>query len=503
MKSRSFIIVLMFVYLALLMAGAWSVTRPGLPPSPPLPQSAAATSLPQALPRTITSIQDPLPRTGDQPLLVILADFPDKAGTLNGADWAEFFFGSQGFAAYYQEVSYNHLRYTSDLGDIVGSGGTLNEAITAYVRLPYDIIYYAHNMYGYDMSSFPQNDGGVVRDALAALDSVSFDFAPYADAGGSGKVENLVVIFAGFNYGYVTYHEDEGYDKSNTLEATAYKLSDSGLPGGYTSSGGQKFDNYTICPELYGGPGGGIAHIGICSHEHGHALGMFDLYDLSYQTSGTGYFDLMSYGAYGADAGVHPFHPSGFTKSFYGWSSPLVAPTGTYTITLQPAENGDHYIKLYPDGNTASTEYFILENRQALGFDQKWGDDGLCTGLLIWHVDQNIVQAYTLSNTVNSLPSAGGPIHQGVIVVEADGDNDLITPLPPGQSLNFGECSDTFAVGRSWSDNTTPSARLWDGSATNLYLRVLEALPDGSLVLSVRVGAPVYSQRSTLPLVSK
>jgi immune inhibitor A len=476
-------------------AGIYSINAQagGLLPAAPQPleaQGVLATPEVRLPLDSIRSIQDPLPRSGDQPLLVILTDFSDKAGSLGGADWTNFFFGTDGFAAYYEEISGGSLRYLETLGSIVGAEGKLDDAITAYVRLPNPITYYADNQYGYNMEDFPHNDGGVVRDALAKLDAAGFDFSPYADPD-TNKVENLVVIYAGANYGYTR-------DAAGSLEATAFTLTDSGLPGGYTSADGQKFDNYTFCPELYGG-GSGIAKIGICAHEHGHALGMFDLYDQGYQTSGVGSYDLMSYGAYGGDySGSHPFHPSGYTKQFYGWAGVEVAPTGTYTVTLSPAETSTSFLRLYPDGDTSSPEYFVLENRQALGFDADWAGAGLCTGLLIWHIDETITEAYALINLVNSPGYFGGPPHQGVIVVEADGNYDLIKP-----PRTFGECSDTWEVGRTWNDNTTPNATLWDGSPSNLSVHVLEERPDGSLVLSLRVGAVVYDKIAFLPLVSK
>jgi M6 family metalloprotease-like protein len=486
------------IFCLVLLTGALAVdlnaSQPTVqPPSVPLPQGTSSSGQPPRLLGAIQSIQDPLPTTGNQPLLVILADFPDKAGTLTGQAWVDFFWGAQGFNNFYQEISYWQLAYPGDISDVVGAGGTKDAAISAYVRMPQPITYYANNYFGYNTGTYPQNLGGVVHDALQALDAGGFDFSPYEDPI-THKVENLIVIFAGANYGYTR-------DAVNSLEATAYTLTDMGLGSPYTTSGGQLFDNFTFCPELFGGTGGGIAKIGICSHEHGHALGMFDLYNLSYATSGVGYFDLMGYGAYGSDAGTHPFHPSAFVKEYNGWNALTDLGPGAYSLTLAPIELGGNGIRLYPDGNTSNKEYFVLENRQALGYDYGWTGAGLCTGLVIWHIDGNIVEAYALSNLVNSPGYVGGPPHPGVLVVEADGNFDMIkTHFPP--SLNYGQCADTWAVGRTWSDNTTPDAHLWDGTPSNLSVRVADEV-DGSLHLVVRVGMPVFDQTAFLPTVSK
>jgi len=161
-------------------------------------------------------------------------------------------------------------------------------------------------------------------------------------------------------------------------------------------------------------------------------------------------------------------------------------------VTLEPAESGANFVKLYPGGDTSSLEYFVLENRQPLGFDEDWTTAGLCAGLVIWHIDQDIVQRYPYY--VNTRALAGSPPHQGVIVVEADGGFDMINP-----PMNYGECSDTWTVGRTWDANSTPSSRLWDGSDSQLAVTVLDE-SDGAVVLAVRVGS---SFKVFLPAVQR
>jgi M6 family metalloprotease-like protein len=451
------------------------ISSPAAPPAVPPPPDGGADALP--LPGTfggygIQSIEDPVPATGNQELLVILVDFPDRQGIFTGQEWWQFFFGLDGFADYFEEISYNQLRLT---GDIVGMNGytpVFNSDGVAYVRLPNSITFYADGQRGVG-SVFPRNIDGVVYHALQALDGAGFDFSPYANPA-TDKVENLVVVFAGRNYAYAR-------DPNNSLQATAYSLVHTA--GRYTSTGGQFFENYTFCPEQRGFTDSGtMANIGICAHEHGHGMGALDLYDFSALTSGAGRFSLMAYGAYGATEGQRPFHPGPFSKELIGWITPTVASLGTHVVTLDPAESGASFIKMYPNGNADSLEYFVLENRQALGFDVDWTGVGLCPGLVIWHIDQDIVQRYPYY--VNSLPMVGGPPHQGVIVVEADGGFDMITP-----PMSYGECSDTWTVGQTWDVNSAPSSGLWDGSDSQLAVTVLDE-SGGSVVLATRVGEP-------------
>jgi len=461
-----------------------AVLAPAIPPPPDGGIGVPPMSLPDW---GIEAIGNPIPRTGDQKLLIILADFSDRAGLFTGQAWRQFFFGAGGFSDYYKETSYNRLRYTGDVVGLSGGVPVLNGSNVAYVRLPNPLTYYADGMYGFKIGpgQFPRNNGGVVYHALQALNTAGFDFSPYANPV-TKMVENLVVVFAGSSHAYTG-------DAVNSLRPTAYRLTWAG-GGKYTSSGGEVFDNYTFCPDQYGNLTGQIDRIGVCGHEQGHGLGMPDLYDFSYTTSGTGKFDMMSYGTYGTTSGQRPFHFGAFSKDFVGWITPTVFFSGSHFIKLEPAESGANFIKLYPQGNTTSTEYFLLENRRPIGFDQDWLSASLCAGLVIWHVDQNIVQNYP--NNVNTLPSAGGPPHQGVIVVEADGRFDMLKP-----PINYGQCSDTWAVGRTWDVNSTPDSKLWSGTDSRLSLTVLSE-SSGSVLLLVTVGDSTL-RKVYLPLVQR
>lgn len=464
-------------------------------PFPPFPIERIQNSLPisgwnlNRLSDGIQSIQDPLPTNGNQPLLVILVDFPDREGSFTLQEWQQYFFGFGGFADYFIEASYNNLRYS---GSVVGmlDGVPITESTSiAYLRLPRNISFYADGVYGFG-EDFPWNNAGVVYDALRIMDSTGFDFSQYADPV-SDRVQNLVVIFAGSNYGYTN-------DPFNSLEATASSLSAGGQVGGYITSGGETIDNFTFCPEKYGEAESEIARLGVCAHEHGHALGMFDLYDRSELSTGTGRFDLMSYGGYGADNhDALPFHPSVFTKEQLGWADPRIVLDDYQIVLLDPAEIEADFIKIFPRGDTDSQEYFLLENRQPLGFDIDWLEAGLCPGLLIWHIDEGIVQDYALLNRVNTRgPEPSYPPHPGVSIVEADGRYDMIS------SMNFGECSDTWQRFSTWYDLSIPSARLWDRSASRISVTVLDQI-GSELVLAITIDYPVFNYQMYLSEIGK
>lgn len=430
-------------------------------PPPPEPNVQSGSLLHPKGPHT--SISNPMPQSGDQKLLILLVDFSDQPGLFTGEQWQQSFFGEAGFTEYYTENSYNQLRYTGDIVGMAANASTINSASVSYIRLPHPITYYADGRYGFKTGSlqFPRNNAGVVTHALQALDAAGFDFSPYADPS-TNHVENLVIIFGGRPHVYTR-------DPVNSLEATGYSLTASGAPE-FVSTGGQRFDNFTFCPDQEGSNPGAIAHIGICVHEHGHSLGMPDLYDFSYTTSGVGRYDVMGYGAYGATSGLRPFHFGAFSKAYLGWVQTTVIDAAPAVISLQPAETAPSIIKLLPAGQATSGEYFLLENRQPLGFDRDWLSSGYCAGLYIWHIDQTVIEQFARANLVNSPLLANGPDHPGVKVVEADGGNDLIHP-----PLTYGACSDAWSVGQTWNSQTLPSTQLWSGAESGISLTVQSA----------------------------
>jgi hypothetical protein len=124
--------------------------------------------------------------------------------------------------------------------------------------------------------------------------------------------------------------------------------------------------------------------------------------------------------------------------------------------------------------------------------------------LVIWHIDQTVVDKYRYGNNVNTLPSVGGPLHPGVAVVEADGRYDMITP-GSAVPFDYGECSDTWQVGQSWGATSTPNSNLWDGTSSGLSLRVLSE-NEGTLTLEINVDQPTQPQlnhKVYLPVISK
>jgi hypothetical protein len=85
-----------------------------------------------------------------------------------------------------------------------------------------------------------------------------------------------------------------------------------------------------------------------------------------------------------------------------GWTMPTVVTSeGVYTITAQDSQNG-YSTLLIPTANAG--EYYLIENRTFTGRDAglanmyRYYENG---GLVIWHIDDNVVREYRASNAVN------------------------------------------------------------------------------------------------------
>ncbi len=479
-------LLLMFVVSFASTAETQTLT-PTAPLDPPDPNSGEATTpqnnqpLPEFTAPPIFRHDEPSHTDvakGERKFLFVLVDFPDLPGLFTGAEWQEKFFGGQGLNDYYQEVSYGQLSLSGDFVGISDSAAKVNDADLAYVRLPNPITYYADGNSGRNIGVgyFPKNSGGVVYHALLELERTGFDFSPYADPD-TKIVENLAVVFAGSSAASTR-------DVDNSLRATAYYISFAGLGSEFENDSGFIFDRYVLCPDQKGNLTGDISNIGTCAHEIGHLLGMADLYDYSSKSSGIGFFGVMGYGLYGFESGKEPFHFSAFPKIYFDWVEPTVITAEETIISLNPVEDHPEIIKLYPNNNLQSDEYFLLENRQEIGYDRNFWYRGLCPGLLIWHIDGNIVDDPYWFRRVNSKPPTNfAPPNPGIIIVEADGEQEMITEA---DSLNYGECEDTWKVGQTWDQDSVGATTLWNGSDTGLSVSVLSET-DGVLELQINI----------------
>lgn len=135
----------------------------------------------------------------------------------------------------------------------------------------------------------------------------------------------------------------------------------------------------------------GFASVGVHVHEYAHNLGLLDYRPGSQGCSpdygnGTGGYLLMGYGNYGADINHHsrPVLMSAYEKIKLNYLTPEVISTNKTNYLLPNIEDYNSAWKIVLNSSSPE-EYFLIENRQPIGFD-----GGIpAGGLLITHYASN------------------------------------------------------------------------------------------------------------------
>lgn len=348
------------------------------------------------------------PTLGSVVGIVLLVDFSDDNGTIPAANVGDYCnlsgytgYGNNGSVYdYFYDVSSGLLEYT-------------NFVPTHYYRASHTKAYYCDASIPYG-----QRAAQLVVEALTALNSAGFNFSHY-DADGNGVIDAVNCLYAGGVW--------------NQWAEGLWPHS-----GGVTySADGVRTDRYQITNM------GAQLAIGTFCHENGHMLmGWPDFYDYDYDSTGLGYFCLMSYGNHVAD-GLNPVQPCAYLKVQAGWADVVNLDTPQQGVTV-PAQGNTVYKYRHPYN---SNEYYLVENRQQTGRDVGLPDQGIA----IWHVD-----THGSNNDQEQTPWR----HYLVTLVQADGAWDL------EHGANYGDATDLFAAPlyRMCTPLTSPGTNWWDGS---------------------------------------
>lgn len=404
------------------------------------------------------------PATGVRRILVLPVDFSDNPAQLYPGDQSRVHFTKLLFSKgvyptgsmrdWYQEVSYKAF-------DLVGSivGGA-----TGWFRAPHTYAYYADNQRGFGAS--PHNSYQLAIDVLALADPL-VDFRRY-DNDGDGMVDGVFIVHAG-----------PGYETTGNLQ----NLHSCTLGfGTQVWKDGMQIPAAIIAPE--------DGKIGVFGHEFGHVLNLPDLYDTDYDSAGIGNFSMMASGTWGG-GGDRPVHFDAFCKESLGWTHPTVVTTTKLAAAVPQAETSAIAYKLWTAGQMVS-EYFLVENRQRVGFDASLP----AAGLLIWHID------HTGDNNHQWFPPWSGPWHYQVALEQADGLFDM------EHNANAGDPDDAFPGllnHRAFNAYTTPSSNSYEDGNTHVTvstisnsgprmtadLSVVNRPPDRPTRLTVTPSAPV------------
>jgi M6 family metalloprotease-like protein len=390
---------------------------------------------------------------GTEEIVVILVEFADishQSSNTQARFQTLLFSNSQGEKSlhnYYDESSYGQLSVVGNSSSWYTVSNTMSE-------------------YGEDSLSGVDNLNGpvyrLVTDAVLLADA-DIDFSDY-DNDGDGVVDHVAVVHAG--------QGQESSVGTDTIWSHRWAVidADTSTPGNQELSvDGVQVYWYTMQSEL--------SPMGVFAHEFGHDLGLIDLYDTEDDSEGIGSWGLMGQGAWlGSPAGSEPAHMCAWSKIELGWIVPFEVLSPLEAEDIPQVETNPVVYKLPIADTPAGEEYFLIENRQRIGFDSALPG----SGLLIWHIDE-------------SMASNDDQFHRRVDLEEADeqlGENptqatdpwfdsaDGFTPTSVPDSSTYASVRSGWKVRNISPSNTTMIADITkevedDLAVTAVNLRIV------------------------------
>ncbi|MCX7785527.1 MAG: T9SS type A sorting domain-containing protein [candidate division WOR-3 bacterium] len=401
--------------------------------------------------------------------------------------------------------------YLNSLGHLYVDYAVYPRGVFECYQLPHPMMYYG------DTTSIEGIETGLCRlmyDALRIADQdPNLNFSLY----------DFIIIFHAGSGLQSDLRGDSPFDLlAGTIPSSALQTY-LGIPY-ITVDNGHRIHQATIMPEMmrqdtmYNGEVnllGMTGLLGTLCHEFVHLLGGYDLYDVTGYSMGVGAWSLMGFGAWlgdwsiGAPPGVIPGMLDPYHKIHLFGLEPLVInlpqesiPIFTATMdTTRFRIRGDTVSPLIIKIPISDNEYFLIENRQTdvkrkdtIVVDTEdgvviWVEDGEYdfflpgSGILIWHIDEQVIADFGQYNAINIFPA-----HKGVDLEEGDGIQDF-----DGWSQNanldyqiYGSKYDPYFIGgfnSQFTPNTTPNSDGYYGK-THICVNVLNP-PDTVMLISV------------------
>lgn len=409
---------LLFVFLIFLLLATRDARRTTLFAAPPHPLIYDTGPLSPDLQALVTKPRiavPPIPAeyvsrraitTGTAKVAAILIEFTDvTASAIHSKTYFDNMLfsqntGNNSLYDYFKEVSESQLAVTGTTG-------------ARWYKSSRSMSYYgADSSAGVD--TYYTDISNLVIEAVQQADA-DINFAQY-DLDGDGIVNHVIIVHAGYGQ-EDTGDTDNIWSHSGSFTVTSGGVTDS---NGYLTNDGVHIKNYTMMSEY--------SKVGTFVHEFGHDLGLPDLYNTQSigGTTVVGNWDLMDGGSWlgpGQD-GTRPAHIGAWGKQYLDWITPValeqqeiavpVHISGTQSVYKIPLLTADDPLK----------EYFLVEYRRKINFDQYLPGEGL----LFWHIDDAMLDYETSDsagntgtasdlNVVNSEPYVP---HRAVDLVEAD-----------------------------------------------------------------------------------
>ena len=372
-------------------------------------------------------------------------------------------------AAHYDSLLSSQGTYpTGSLRDffLENSYGNVDVLVTiaGWFRMPQTYAYYVDGNYGFN--AYPQNAQKMAEDAVWAADP-TVDFSQF-DNDYDGYVDALFIVHAGPGA--------EVTGNPNDIWSHAWCTVNIPYVDGVYAFG------YSTEPE--------DGKIGVFCHEAGHNIfGLPDLYDYDYDSRGVGRWSLMAGGSWNG-SGNYPAHMDAYSRVKSGFVVPQVPATNQTGILFPRVMDNPHIYKVWTNG-TQGLQYFLVENRQRVGFDYYLPG----AGMLIYHVDE--AQS---NNNHQWYPGYTQYGHYLVAVEQADGLWEL------EKNYNSGNTGDPYpgsTMNRFFNSSTTPDSKDYDFNDT--YVAIENISDSGDTMTADIYVTPTsveeFDVRQTLPAV--
>ncbi len=315
-----------------------------------------------------------IPCTGNLPALIIMMEFTDQSP---GASYTASYYnnllfgGTQGtMVHFYDEISNEQAKITG-------------EAVSNWVTSSQTMSYYGEN------GTSSDNANGYVfelaREAIELADTY-VDFSQW-DTNNNSVMDagelHIILVHAGGGeestgsandlWSHRWYVYGSGYGFTDTY-VDGIRISENEATGSETTCG------YVLLAE--------DSPMGTFAHEFLHDIGAKDIYDTggSVTTNIGEEWTLMDRGSWnGSPSGSSPAHPDCYHKMDMNFN-PDDGLNGWLTvkdITDAPIHSdAERVYKILINGK--DDEYFLIENRQQVGYDSYLPEEGI----VIWHIDE-------------------------------------------------------------------------------------------------------------------
>jgi len=412
----------------------------------------------------------------ERPMLVVRLQYTDKQFVHDESIWHNILFGIQKgeLNHYYHEISNKQFGFkpVADAGNVSHGIVTINRNTN---HPDPDIDHY---------STFEQKLHPELKIAIETVASDGFDFSIYDKNGDHSITPNELLVM------FIMAGEEDAYSGGTITKGVwAHELCTQSIytphvNGGVSVLGCQNSGSYTIFGERHhdGVHNSHDATIGIIAHELGH--GTFNLPDL-YAGSSTriGYYGLMGNGSWGQAKssdfpGSSPTHMTAWSKIDVGWFTPQKIHTDAASFMELTATGSSNYNIIKAPMYNNKDEYFLLENRGALGYDEglKYVNPNYLGGIAIWHIDDAIIASNRVANTVNADAD-----HKGVDLEEAAGSSVDELKGDPVTNLYYSSNVDAF------TPNTTPNTNLYNDEHSYIFITDISSL---GTVMSLKINNP-------------